>query len=199
MTRGPLTLTAAALLWSGVALAGDPDNRPVGEVGKPAAEFSLTDQDGKKHTLSQYKGSVVVLEWTNPGCPFVKRHYKARTMATTQEKLGKKVVWLAVNSTHDNTAEASKKWAEEHKLGYVTLQDGDGTVGRSYGARTTPHMFVIDGKGILRYAGAIDDDPSGKAATARNYVDEAVTALLAGKLPAVASTDPYGCSVKYRK
>jgi peroxiredoxin len=120
-------------------------------------------------------------------------------MKTTAEKFGgKKVVWLAINSTASNTPADSKKWIDEQKLGYVTLQDADGTVGKTYGARTTPHMFVIDAKGVLRYAGAIDDDPSGKNAAPKNYVDDAVTALLAGKEVAVATSEPYGCSVKYK-
>jgi len=196
MKRTAYTLAAAVmLLGGGTALAA---SEPV--VGQPAPDFTLTDEKGTQHTLAKYRGSVVVLEWTNPGCPFVKRHYKTKpTMKTTQEKYaGKKVVWLAVNSTSSNTPADSKKWIEEQKLGYPTLQDNDGALGKTYGARTTPHMFIIDAKGVLRYAGAIDDDPSGKAAAPRNFVDEGLTAVLAGKEPNPATSQPYGCSVKYK-
>jgi peroxiredoxin len=169
------------------------------EVGKPAPDFTLPDADGKKHTLSQYKGKIVVLEWTNPGCPFVKRHYTAKTFTTLAAAFGTEVVWLAVNSTHNNKPEDSKKWAKDNGLSYPTLQDPDGKIGKTYGARTTPHMFVVDSKGVLAYAGAIDADPTGKAAAAENYVQKAVAALKEGKKPAPASTEPYGCSVKYKQ
>ncbi len=168
-------------------------------VGKPAPDFKATDQAGKAHTLAQYKGKIVVLEWTNPGCPFVRRHYKAETMEKLSAKLAKDdVVWLAVNSTESNTAADTKQWMKDEGFAYPTLQDNDGTIGHAYGAKTTPHMFVIDKAGVLRYAGAIDSDPRGKAAAPVNHVDAAVSALLAGKDPPVASTEPYGCSVKYK-
>jgi peroxiredoxin len=194
MKRTAYTLAAAVALAIGSPALAEP------AVGSAAPDFTLTDEKGTQHTLSKYKGSVVVLEWTNSGCPFVKRHYTGKpTMKTTSEKFaGKKVVWLAVNSTSSNTPADSKKWNADNKLGYVTLQDADGKVGKLYGARTTPHMFVIDPKGVLQYAGAIDDDPAGKNAAPKNYVDEAVTAILAGKAPAVATSEPYGCSVKYK-
>lgn len=176
-----------------------PAQAPAGPVvGKPAPDFTLVDADGKKHTLSAYKGKTVVLEWTNPSCPFVVRHYKAETMKKLAGKY-KDVVWLAINSTATNTPAESKIWAKEKGLTYVTLQDNEGTVGKLYAARTTPHMFVIDAKGNLAYAGAIDSDPTGKEAAPTNYVDAALTALAAGKTPSPASTEPYGCSVKYKK
>jgi hypothetical protein len=108
------------------------------------------------------------------------------------------VVWLAVNSTHSNTPSDTAKWKSEQGFAYATLQDADGTIGRLYGARTTPHLFVIDAAGVLRYDGAIDDDPYGKAATPVNYVDGAVKSLLAGASPDPSETKPYGCSVKYK-
>lgn len=169
-------------------------------IGAKAPEFALPDASGTTHTLSQYSGKIVVLEWTNPTCPFVKRHYKAATMKKLAEKYATKdVVWLAIDSSHFVKAADVKKWQEEQKLSYPTLLDPTGAVGHAYGAKTTPHMFVIAKDGTVAYAGAIDDDPRGEKADARNYVDEALTKLLAGQQPEVTNTQPYGCSVKYQK
>jgi len=169
------------------------------EVGKPAPAFKLKDEAGKEHSLAQYQGKIVVLEWTNPDCPFVQRHYKADTMQNTLKGVdGKKVVWLAVNSTASNTPDKSAAWKKEEALTYPVLQDAEGKVGKAYGARTTPHMYVIDEKGVLQYAGAIDDDPRGKNATPVNHVKTTVDALLTGKPVPAATTEPYGCSVKYK-
>ncbi|WP_164011355.1 thioredoxin family protein [Pyxidicoccus trucidator] len=169
------------------------------EVGKPAPAFTLKDETGKEHSLAQYKGKVVVLEWTNPECPFVQRHYTADTMATTLKGFdAKKVVWLAVDSTAHNTPEKSAAWKKTEGFTYAVLQDAPGTVGKSYGAKTTPHMYVIDEQGVVRYAGAIDDDPRGKSDKKVNHVKTAVDALLTGKPVPAATTTPYGCSVKYK-
>ncbi len=169
------------------------------EVGKPAPAFTLKDESGKEHSLAQYKGKIVVLEWTNPECPFVKRHYESDTMATTLKGFdAKKVVWLAVDSTAHNTPAKSAEWKKAEGFTYPVLQDASGTVGKAYGAKTTPHMYVIDEKGVLRYAGAIDDDPRGKSATPVNHVKTTVNALLSGKPVPSATTEPYGCSVKYK-
>lgn len=169
------------------------------EVGKLAPDFSALDEAGVAHTLSQYRGQAVVLEWTNPDCPFVGRHYSADTMEKLAASLdATSVVWLAVNSTHSNSPEDSRKWKAEQGFAYPTLQDPDGTLGHLYGARTTPHLFVVDAEGVLRYNGAIDDDPYGKAKTPTNYVDGAVRALLEGASPDPSETSPYGCSVKYK-
>ncbi|MFB6374515.1 MAG: redoxin domain-containing protein, partial [Bradymonadaceae bacterium] len=132
-------------------------------VGKPAPDFTLVDANGNKHSLSDYEGKTVVLEWTSPECPYVQRHYKEGTMSTTREKLGgkEKVVWLAIDSSNFNTPKKSKKWKEKHGIEKPILQDKDGKVGKKYGAKTTPHMYVIDPEGVLRYRGAIDDDPKG--------------------------------------
>jgi peroxiredoxin len=168
-------------------------------VGRPAPDFTAVDESGAKYELSQYRGKAVVLEWTNPDCPFVARHYSADTMeklATTLD--ASEVVWLAVNSTHYNTPEDTKAWKTEQGFGYPTLQDPDGTLGHAYGARTTPHLFVIDAHGVLRYAGAIDDDPSGKSPAPTSYVGNAVATLLASGTPDPSETKPYGCSVKYK-
>jgi len=168
-------------------------------VGKPAPDFMSLDETGAAHKLSQYRGHAVVLEWTNSDCPFVERHYSADTMEKLAVALGATdVVWLAVNSTHSNTPADSKAWKAEQGFAFPTLQDPDGTLGHLYGARTTPHLFVIDAAGVLRYNGAIDDDPYGKAAKPTNYVGGAVQALLAGGAPDPSETKPYGCSVKYK-
>jgi peroxiredoxin len=169
------------------------------EVGKPAPAFTLKDEAGKEHSLAQYQGKIVVLEWTNPGCPFVQRHYTAKTMQNTLKGFdAKKVVWLAVDSTSSDTADSAGSWKKEQGFSYPVLLDADGKVGHSYGAKTTPHMYVIDEKGVLRYAGAIDDDPRGKSATPVNNVKTAVDALLTGKPVPASTTEPYGCSVKYK-
>jgi peroxiredoxin len=167
-------------------------------VGRPAPEFTLTDQAGAQHRLSQYRGKVVVLEWINPECPYVQRHYQARTMRELVESFPEgRVQWLAIDSSHFVQASDSEAWRREHGLPYPILQDASGAVGRSYEARTTPHMFVIDAQGTLRYAGGIDDDPRGRNEQRQNHVRNAVQALLDGRDPPVASSEPYGCSVKY--
>jgi len=189
------TAVALAVMLPVVALAAD-----TAQVGKPAPAFTLKDETGKEHSLAQYKGKVVVLEWTNPGCPFVQRHYTAGTMQKTLAGLdAKKVVWLAVDSTSSNAAEKSAAWKKEKGFTYPVLQDASGMVGKAYAAKTTPHMYVIDEQGVVRYAGAIDDDPRGnKKEGTTNHVKAAVDALLSGKPVPAATTEPYGCSVKYK-
>lgn len=170
----------------------------VAAVGQPAPDFELTDETGKSHKLSDYEGKIVVLEWTNPGCPYVVRHYEADTMQKTWDAVGsEKVVWLAVDSSNFVKPEDSAKWKAEEAFKYPVLQDPSGKVGRMYEARTTPHTYVVDAEGVLRYAGAIDSDPRGGGENVTNYVSEAVNALIAGQPVPTASTKPYGCSVKY--
>lgn len=191
-----LTLALATLLLPAPSFAA-------ATVGAAAPDFTLKATDGKAHTLSSYKGKIVVLEWVNPNCPFVKRHTKEKTMATLSGKYGE-VVWLAINSTDAGHGDYLKpdvlgKWAADNGITYPVLEDADGTVGQSYGARTTPHMFVIGADGKVLYAGAIDDDPSGRSeASGRvNYVDAALGAVTKGQPVPTASTTPYGCAVKY--
>jgi len=170
------------------------------EKAKPqkAPAFTLEDVDGKKVSLSDFADKIVVLEWMNPGCPIWARHHKAGTFRTLAEKYKDKgVVWLAINSTNSADKEKNKKFAETEKVPYPILDDHAGTVGKAYGAKTSPHMFVIDKHGRLAYEGAIDDDPAGKKENPLNYVDQALTELLAGKAVSVPKTEPYGCSVKY--
>jgi peroxiredoxin len=176
-------------------------------AGKPAPAFTVTDLAGKPANLADYKGKTVVLEWHNFGCPFVQKHYRSGNMQALQKKYAGDVVWLAVNSTSRESSdwtEPAKLAAELKEFGAVParyLVDEPGTVGRAYGAKTTPHMFVIDAGGKVVYNGAIDDRRSADPADvkgARNYVAAALDELKAGKPVSVASTTPYGCSVKYR-
>lgn len=174
------------------------------EIGKPAPAFTLTDIAGTSHTLSDFKGKVVVLEWTNPGCPFVQRVYRDGLMTAAQKEFVQKgVVWLVINSTNTThrdylSPEALKERFAEWKAGFsALLMDSDGKVGKQYDAKTTPHMFIIDKGGTLVYNGAIDDDPRGEKDVKVNYVRDALSALLAGKAVSTSVTKPYGCSVKY--
>lgn len=173
------------------------------EVGHPAPDFTLPGVDGKDYKLSDLKGKVVVLEWTNHNCPFVKRHQgKKKTMQKTFAKYsGKPVAWLAIDSTNScaEQKDGIKGWIKEQKIDYPILLDPAGKVGRLFAAKTTPHVFVIDQKGVLAYSGAIDDDKYGDKEVTRNYAEEAVDALLKGSTVTVASTKSYGCSVKYKK
>ncbi len=169
-------------------------------VGGAAPDFTLTDTAGNEVSLSDFEGKVVVLEWLNPDCPFVVRHYKAGTMKSLAEKYGEKdVVWLTINSTNYMDAEANAKFKAANQLPYPILVDQDGAVGHLYDAKTTPHMYIIDGAGKIVYMGAIDDDPRGGSDKPANYVAAALDEVLAGKAVTTAETTPYGCSVKYKK
>jgi peroxiredoxin len=175
------------------------------EIGKPAPDFTLQDLDGKSVQLSQMKGKTVVLEWFNPGCPFVKaNHTKGSLKGMAKRFADKGIVWLAINSGApgkqghgvDTNKEAKGTWGME----YPILLDEKGDVGRMYGAKTTPHMYVIDPQGILVYMGAIDNTQGGepeKEDKVINYVDTALGELAAGKPITTKTSEPYGCSVKY--
>jgi peroxiredoxin len=169
-------------------------------VGQPAPPFELTAVDGRKVALADFRGKVVVLEWMNPGCPFSRHHSEARTMQATAAK-HPDAVWLAINSTRADhrdylAPEAYAKFLAANGITYPVLYDSDGRVGRAYGAKTTPHLYVIDAAGQLAYQGAIDDDPGLKAPKV-NYADAALAALAAGGTPEPSTTRPYGCTVKY--
>ena len=174
---------------------------PTIAIGAPAPQFTLADQAGKPVSLADYAGKTVVIEWTNPECPFVQRHYKANTMTTLAKAYADKgVIWLAVNSTGDATAAADKQFAEQHGVSYPVLTDASGAVGHLYDAKTTPEMFVVTKAGTVAYAGAIDNDPTGdKGASATNYVRAALDAVLADKPVETAKTKSYGCGVHYAK
>lgn len=167
-------------------------------VGDRAPAFSLVDQSGAHIGLGDFAGKIVVLEWVNPDCPFVERHADARTMSGLAARYAPKgVVWLGINTTKYMTTADNAAWATGRALAYPILDDHDGTVGRLYGARTTPHMFVIDAGGTIAYAGAVDDDAQGTKTERVNYVESALDDLLAGRPIAVPRTKPYGCSVKF--
>ena len=176
-------------------------------VGQPAPAFSAVDTSGKTVSLADFKGKTVVLEWVNPGCPFVQKHYSSANMQGTQkEAAAKGVVWLAVNSTSTDagdykTPAAMAQWMQAQRASATaTLMDSDGKVGRAFGARTTPHMFVVDPAGKLIYAGGIDSKASANPADiagATNYIKAGLTETLAGKPISAATTQPYGCSIKY--
>ena len=169
-------------------------------VGSAAPQFSLKDQTGKTVNLSDHAGKVVVLEWINPQCPFVVRHYDAKTMQDLASKYATQgVVWLAIDSSSSVTPASSQQWAEKYDLSYPILQDPSGETGHAYGATNTPHMYVIGKDGKIAYAGAIDDDPKGNKADKVNYVDKALTEVLAGSNVSTPQTKAYGCSVKYAK
>lgn len=175
-----------------------------GMAGTMAPDFTLQDTEGKTYRLAELTGShkYVVLEWFNPDCPFVKKHHeKNKTMATTYKKeAGEDLVWLAINSgaagKQGNGVERNRKAREDYGIAYPVLLDESGAVGRAYGAKTTPTMFVIvDGK--IVYDGAIDDNPTPGTLGQTNYVAAALDAVKAGKPVEVAETKSYGCSVKY--
>ncbi len=179
------------------------------EVGRPAPNFELSDLDGKRVRLSDHRGSIVVLEWINPDCPFVQASYRKgslKGLAERQQKEG--VVWIAINSAapgrQGHGVERNRKAKEQFQVSHAIALDESGEVGRLYGATNTPHMFVIDKQGVLAYAGAIDNSPDGEGESPQggkliNYVDAAVSALKSGEPVKVPRTEAYGCSVKYRK
>jgi peroxiredoxin len=176
------------------------------KIGVAAPEFALNAADGKKVSLSDFKGKWVVLEWFNPGCPFVQKHYKPGHMQQLQSTFTEQgVIWLNINSTNPNHPDyrSPEKALEQAKsLGIhstALLPDPTGTAGKSYGAKTTPHMFIIDPKGILAYEGAIDDSPNPNTdpSKATNFIKQALNEALAGKPISNPQTKQYGCSVKY--
>jgi len=177
------------------------------KLNESAPEFKLTDSNGSEHSLSDFADKIVVLEWINFDCPFVKKHYDSKNMQNLQETYtAKDVVWLAVCSSNEgkqgnfSVEEINKRSKNQDAKFTAYLIDKDGTVGKMYGAKTTPHMYIIDKSGMLVYAGGIDD----KATTdvddieaSKNYISSALDELLAGKEVGMQSSTPYGCSVKY--
>ena len=194
--------TVLLLLAAGPAVA-----LAAAAVGQPAPAFSATDTQGRTVSLADYRGRHVVLEWVNPGCPFVQKHYHARNLPGTQRAAATKgVVWLAINSTARDAsdylrpAELQQWMGAQQAAATATLMDEDGRIGRAYGARTTPQLFVIDPAGVVVYAGAIDSKPTANPAdiaTATNHVRQALDESLAGRPVSQPRTQPYGCSIKY--
>ncbi len=193
----------SSAVWFAVTLSGAAAQTP----GQAAPAFTVTDAAGKPTSLADYKGKYVVLEWTNPECPFVRAQYDAATMQALQkEAVGRDVAWLSVNSTNQGHYEFKSgpqmsAWLKQQGAAPTTvLIDSTSETGRKYAAKTTPHMFVIDPAGMVVYNGAIDDRRTSRAedrTTAKNYVRLALNDVAAGRPVAVASTPPYGCSVKY--
>ncbi|HEX9779899.1 MAG TPA: thioredoxin family protein [bacterium] len=189
------SLTWAAPAWSGT------------EIGQPAPDFSLADTRGSVHQLSDARGSFVVLEWYNPDCPFVKKHYGSGNLPRLQRDFASRgVVWFVINSSapgeqgHYPPEEYEDMLASHHAAPAAMLLDHDGTAGLRYGAKTTPHLFIVDPEGTLIYAGGIDDRPSADPADipdAENYVARALGEALEGRAVTLSRTQPYGCSVKY--
>ncbi len=202
LRRTLLALAALPALAAALAAQAAPS------VGQPAPDFTLKDAGGKPVKLSDFRGKHVVLEWTNPGCPYVQKHYNSGNMPATQkEAVAKGVVWLSINSTEASSDEymAPAKlvaWQKERKSQpTAVLLDEEGTVGKSFGARTTPHMYIINPQGQLVYAGGIDSIPSSNPQDIKkavNYVRQGLNEALAGKAITAAVTRPYGCTIKYK-
>lgn len=197
---------SAAVAVGGMMIAAGSIADKKAEVGQPAPDFTLTDYQGKEHTLSSYtaQGNIVVLEWFNQTCPFVKKHYNSDqdTMNTMVKSFeGKPVVWLRVNSADpttsvgnaENVAKAVKDW----NITTPMLVDATGKVGKMYGAKRTPEMYVISSDGILAYHGAIDNDRTARGPGDLNFVNQAVNEVLAGKPVSVPTSQSYGCAIKY--
>lgn len=201
-----IALAAYSLSQSGEGTA-ETKSKVTAEIGKAAPNFKLTGSDGKEYSLADYKGKWVVLEWTNFLCPFVRKHYDSKNMQKLQLAYTKReVAWFSICSSAPGKQgfysgeELTGKVKSEGSNATAYLVDADGTVGKTYGAKTTPHMFIINPRGVLVYAGAIDDKPSVRLADiegAANFVTLALEAGLAKKEIVVSSTVSYGCSVKY--
>lgn len=212
MTNMRLTKSRAALFALGAAVTGSmlgagsvEQAKPV-EIGAKAPGFTLTDLNGKEHTLSEYtaKGKTVVLEWFSPDCPFVKKHYREDTgtmLAIEQDMKDQPVVWLRINSArkgHPTTGvEHNKKAAQDWGITTPILLDETGSVGMSYNAKRTPEMYIINKEGVLVYHGAIDNRSDASAPGDVNYVRNALQQVLAGETVTTTETKAYGCGVKY--
>lgn len=181
------------------------------EIGKAAPDITFKDINGVEHSISGLKGKTVILEWTNDGCPFVQKFYKVGEMQRLQKEAvaRENTVWITINSGAEGeqgylaSDDAAKKFVADHKLSSTAyVRDVNGEFGKLYGAKTTPHMFVINADGNVVYQGAIDSIKSVDSediAKATNYVSAALDAVAAGKLPEHTSTEAYGCNVKYAK
>jgi peroxiredoxin len=191
-------LVLASIAWVGRSFAEDQSESGV-NIGAKAPDFTLQDQNGKTVSLHDFAGKIVVLEWTNPNCPFVQRVYKEKIMQNLQSEYQQKgIIWLAINSGSTATNDADKQWAAEQSISYPELNDSSGSTGKAYHATNTPDMFIITSDGTVAYEGAIDNDPEGDKSSDRvNYVHQALDEILAGKPVSTPQTKPYGCSVKY--
>ncbi|OQC06532.1 thioredoxin family protein [Candidatus Skiveiella danica] len=192
---------AATILMQGHAMAAP------AVVGQSAPGFTLTDTAGKPVRLADFKGKTVVLEWNNPGCPFVRKHYQGNMQALQKEAAAQGVVWLAINSTETasgdylSPAQLARWMQDKQAAPTATLMDEDGVVGKAYGARVTPHMYIVNAQGVLVYAGGIDSIPSSRVddiPKANPYIRQALGEIKAGKPLSVSTSQAYGCSVKYK-
>ena len=209
MTHKLALLVSGLLLFlaTGIGAADSATQDEKARVGAPAPAWELVDTRGKSHSLADYKGSIVILEWYNPGCPFSRRIHEDRTiknLRTSFADLEGKYVYLAVNSTANKPeskvrAESDRFMKKAGVKNLPILMDYSGSVGKAYGAKTTPHMYIIDGKGVLRYEGAITNDQSGKKPDATNYVLQALKQLADGETVAPDATSEWGCGVKYAR
>ena len=192
---------AATILMTGHAMAAP------AVVGQSAPGFTLTDTAGKPVRLADFKGKTVVLEWNNPGCPFVRKHYQGNMQSLQKEAAAQGVVWLAINSTETasgdylSPAQLARWMQDKQAVPTATLMDEDGVVGKAYGARVTPHMYIVNAQGVLVYAGGIDSIPSSRVddiPKANPYIRQALGEIKAGKPLSVSTSQAYGCSVKYK-
>jgi len=204
MQRRPIIALTALSPFASLLL---PATAQAATVGQAAPDFTLMDTAGKAVKLSQFKGKPVVLEWNNPGCPFVKKHYQGNMQTLQKEVTAQGGVWLAINSTRDDSGDYLTpaqlgRWMTEQKASpTATLMDEDGKVGQAYAARVTPHMHIVSAQGVLVYAGGIDSIASARVddiPKATNYVRQAMAEIQAGKPVSVANSRAYGCSVKYQ-
>lgn len=196
-------LSAAALLTLGLH-----GRAQAARIGQPAPDFSLPDTAGQTVRLADFRDRFVVLEWINPGCPFVRKHYQSGNMGATQQVAqAQGVAWLAINSTEEASGDylapaALADWVKQHQgQPSAVLMDPEGLTGRAYDARVTPHMFIVDPQGRLVYAGGIDSIASARVADiekATNHVKAALADIAAGRPIAQAVTKPYGCTIKYK-
>ena len=208
LSRASRRAVMAAAVALGASLLIGAQAQAAPSVGQQAPDFVAVDTRGVQHKLSDFAGKFVVLEWTNPGCPFVRKHYGSGNMPATQKSAtAQGVVWLSINSTERAASDYLKPaalddWMKQQAAAPTAmLMDEDGLIGQAYGARTTPHLFIIDPKGVLVYAGGIDSIPSARPddiGKATNYVNQALGEALAGRPISMAATRAYGCSVKYR-
>lgn len=206
-TESPAS-TATAPVPSEAAAAAPAAAPTPAQVGAPAPDFTLTDLDGKSVSLSQYRGKVVVLEWFNPGCPFVRASHTVGSLKGLASKhASDDVVWLAINSGGPGKqgagADANRQALTQLGMQHPVLLDESGSVGQLYGAERTPHMYVVNAEGVLVYRGAIDNSPDGEGQSPEggklvNYVDSAIGAVRSGAKVTPAETKAYGCSVKYQ-
>ena len=197
-------MAGALLTASGVYAIGMKERNVTTEPMKKAPDFALKNYDGKEYKLADLKGRIVVLEWFNYECPFMRYNYEKTSVINNlvNKYKDKNVVWLAINSTGHQQIEKNREFAEQFKVTHPILDDASGMVAKVYGAKTTPHIFIIDAKGEIVYNGALDNAPLGKVPKDEqlvNYVAKALAELTAGKPISTPATEPYGCSVKYGK